>query len=66
MVGHFKAGLLRNFTLTFFDNIVDKLFNFSTLQAHNVIMVFAGIQLKQGSTIFESMSTNNTRFFKLG
>ena len=65
MIGHFKTGLLCNFTLTFFDNIIDKLFDFPTLQADDVIMVFAGIQFKQGSTIFESMSTDYTGLFKL-
>lgn len=66
MIGHFKTGLFCNFSLTFFNNFINKLFDFPTLKANDVIMVFAGIQFKQGSTIFESMSTDYTRLFKLG
>lgn len=66
MVRHVKSRLGRYFFLPFFDDFIQKFNHLATLQTDDVIMVFPGIDLIEGSTIFETMTNDNAGFLKLG
>ena len=55
----------RNCALTLFDPSVHELFDLAAIQAHDVIVMLALVQLENSGGAFEMMSTHQTRGFEL-
>lgn len=55
-----------NRALTLFDPSVHELFDLAAIQAHDVIVMLALVQLENSGGAFEVMSTDQSRGFELG
>ena len=66
MIGQSKIPALGNVVLERFDRRVLEFLNLPTLQAHQMVVVVAPVQFKNGSATFEMMPNDQAGGFKLG
>lgn len=61
-----KTTSLGDLLLTAFDFLVEKLFNVTTVDAYQMVMVLAGLDLEYRLARFEMVAFKQTRLFELG
>ncbi len=66
MFGELETPLLGNALLTFFNFIVKKLFHQSAIQAHQMVMVRAFIELEDSLARLEMVATQQAGLLELG